>query len=194
VFLLHSVWTSWLEHSKRLIRILIVQTRWDLLNSRITCACTLWRYGPSRTLTFLNSRIIRNLFAFTVHYVRFLDYCSCSSFLTVTITNGGRWQPSGISPWWWRQYAPLKRLFKRDYTALYPIRLSASYLPPWEPEISHKWASLKRDIQYSATWICGWFGRCVIVIYVQGRTIMTTLWKSAWTQLIEMIHIAETVC
>jgi hypothetical protein len=38
------------------------------------------------------------------------------------------------SPWWWRQYAPLKRrLLRRDYTALYLRRLSSSYSPPYEP-------------------------------------------------------------
>jgi hypothetical protein len=37
------------------------------------------------------------------------------------------------SPWWWRQYAPLKRRYTPNETT----RRYIPYPPPWEPEISH---------------------------------------------------------
>jgi hypothetical protein len=35
-----------------------------------------------------------------------------------------------------------------DYTVLYPRKLSPSYLPPWEPEISHSIAACSVPAKY----------------------------------------------
>jgi hypothetical protein len=40
-------------------------------------------------------------------------------------------------------------LLQRDYTALYPRRLSSSYSPPWEPEISHSFQDASRPKVYT---------------------------------------------
>jgi hypothetical protein len=38
--------------------------------------------------------------------------------------------------WWWRQYAPLKRRSTPRLHGAISRRLSSSYSPPWEPEMS----------------------------------------------------------
>jgi Zn-dependent protease with chaperone function len=95
------------------------------------------------------------LFLFSVWFLvsSFTTQVATSPQYTVTVTVWHRYRnidkpgdsilgysavTSRWSPWWWRQYAPLKRLLQRDYTTLHPRRLSSSYSTPWEPEISHE--------------------------------------------------------
>jgi hypothetical protein len=72
------------------------------------------------------------------------------------------------SPWWWSQYSPMKH--QSTPMKLHGIilhRLSSSYLPPWEPEISYIDINFQKFILYLAVSFYRCFKYCTSLVFMK---------------------------